>query len=419
MKTMYILLTCVFLLPFFSCTETPLEPAPAVVDRTVTNATVSLFSYAGNGHTRGDVPAPPTYYKTGAEVTLLSNPGNMITTAGEWLYAWNTRQDGSGQDYLPDSTFTMPASNVTMYAKWRSWAMGGDYSYTIGIYKYHVFTNAGTNTLTITGSGVLDVLIVAGGGGGGCTMGGGGGGGGVIYQAAYTGIAAGTSVTVIVGAGGAGAPAGGTEGQPTANPMTKPAKNGGNSSFGSFIAIGGGAGGTGTDLTLQLGSAGGSGGGASGYGTPTGTGGGAGTAGQGNRGGNGGGSYYSGGGGGAGAQGTDATATPHGGAGILNAILGYDLYWAGGGGGAAYSVSPGGNGGIGGGGGGAVGVTTGGAGYNNGQPGGGGAAVTQCNTPGGDAGANTGGGGGGGSHYNANNKGGDGGSGIVIIRYVY
>lgn len=37
-------------------------------------------------------------------------------------------------------------------------------SFVIGIYKYNVFTNTGTKTLTVAGSGVLDVLIVGGGG---------------------------------------------------------------------------------------------------------------------------------------------------------------------------------------------------------------------------------------------------------------
>ena len=143
------------------------------------------------------------------------------------------------------------------------------------------------------------------------------------------------------------------------------------------------------------------------------------TSGQGNRGGNQGVAYYSGGGGGAGAAGADGNSTPHGGAGILNSILGVEYYWAGGGGGSAYSGSIGGNGGIGGGGGGGVGYTTGGgSALNSGDSGGGGRPGTQTNTHGGHGGKNTGGGGGGGAHYYTNNHGGNGGSGIVIIRYL-
>jgi hypothetical protein len=286
-------------------------------------------------------------------------------------------------------------------------------------YTVRVFTSSGIFTPAFTGT--VEILVVAGGGGAGSDMGGGGGGGGVISNTSFS-VTAGTPLTVTVGAGGAGAPAG------TGGHATTKGTNGANSVFGSSTAVGGGAGGT-SYYTFgnSYGEAGGSGGGGSGYNngvTPalaTGTGygaSGAGTAGQGNRGGWGRDSYYSGGGGGAGAAGTDANATPHGGAGILNSILDLPLYWGGGGGGASYSLSAGGNGGIGGGGGGAVGVTTGGAGYNNGSPGGGGSPGSQTNTPGGNGGQFTGGGGGGGSHYNFTNKGGDGGSGIVIVRYI-
>lgn len=267
----------------------------------------------------------------------------------------------------------------------------------------------------------VEVLVVAGGGGGGSDMGGGGGGGGVVSNSSVS-IVSGTPITVTVGAGGSGAPAG------TGGHATTKGTNGGNSTFASITAIGGGAAGT-SYYTFgnSWGNSGGSGGGGSGYNngvTPalsTGTGFGAageGTAGQGNRGGWGQSSYYSAGGGGAGGAGTDANSQPNGGPGVANSILGVTYFWGGGGGGASYSLGTGGNGGIGGGGGGAVGVTTGGAGLNPGSPGGGGNPNSQTNTPGGNGGANTGGGGGGGSHYNFTNKGGDGGSGIVIIRYA-
>ena len=278
------------------------------------------------------------------------------------------------------------------------------------------------------GPTTVEALVVAGGGGGGMDMGGGGGGGGLLYGSALT-IAAGTAYPIIVGAGGYGGPAGGggyrTDGagpQPSFHQFTISATSGGNSSFSSLTAIGGGYGGSsywGYTPNYGLGAAGGSGGGASGYSNGTsGSGGGAGTAGQGNRGGNVGGQYYSGGGGGAGAAGADGTNQAHGGIGVYNDILGIGYYWAGGGGGAAYSLSAGGNGGLGGAGGGGVGTTYGGEGINNGAGGGGGSPNSQTNKPGGNAGANTGGGGGGGSHYNLTNKGGEGGSGIVVIRYA-
>lgn len=295
------------------------------------------------------------------------------------------------------------------------------------VYKLHIFINIGTEYLKINdkgSNGRVEYLCVAGGGGGGMDMGGGGGAGG--YLAGTYNVLSGDLITCTVGVGGMGAPGGsqyrsdGTGPQPGAHQFTIPATSGGNSVFGPYTAIGGGFGGSSYRAYAPgiAGGSGGSGGGASGYNDNAGTfNGGAGTSGQGFRGGNSTAAYYSGGGGGSSAAGADSTSQANGGAGTLNSILGYNLYWAGGGGGAAYSLSNGGNGGIGGGGGGAVGTSSGGAGYNSGEGGLGGSPNSQTNVRGGNAGVNTGGGGGGGSHYNATNSGGEGGSGIVVVRY--
>jgi hypothetical protein len=296
-------------------------------------------------------------------------------------------------------------------------------------YKLHIFSTVGSDIFRVYDNGSeksLEYLIVAGGGGGGMDMGGGGGGGGVLtgnYQLMPTEI-----ISVTVGNGGFGGPSGGggyrTDGtagpQPNDHQFSISATNGGNSSFGTLTAIGGGYGGSsyyGYTPNYGAGATGGSGGGNSGYSDGNVKAAVAGTAGQGYRGGQGGGQYYSGGGGGAGGSGVDSTARPDGGPGRFSDILGYGLYWAGGGGGSAYSAGSGGHGGAGGGGGGAVGSSYGGFGYNNGHDGYGGGNNAQVNTRGGDAGSNTGGGGGGGSHYNRTNKGGEGGSGIVVVRY--
>ena len=300
-------------------------------------------------------------------------------------------------------------------------------------YTVKVFTTSGTFTPSFTGT--IEVLVVAGGGGGGMDMGGGGGGGGVISNTSFS-VTAGTPITVTIGAGGTGAPAAGTDGQPGGHQYTISATNGSNSIFGALTAIGGGFGASsyyGYTPNSGYGGTGGSGGGCSGY-----THGGEryvdnnNTPGQGYPGGNSGNpttgadDHYSGGGGGAGGRGTSGPghtgpngARADGGPGILNDILGPQYFWAGGGGGACHTGTQGGNGGAGGGGGGAAGGNGNTIGYGdttginyafNGGLGG--------NQPGGNAGASTGGGGGGGSHYNSNNKGGNGGSGIVIVRYV-
>jgi len=270
----------------------------------------------------------------------------------------------------------------------------------------------------------VEVMVVGGGGGGGMDMGGGGGGGGVVYQPSYK-VSPGQIISVTVGAGGYGAPAGGgyrTDGagpQPGSHQFTIRATNGGNSAFGPLVALGGGYGGSsyyGYTPDYGIGGTGASGGGNSGYTAGATTTAPLGTVGQGNRGGNaGGGSYYSGGGGGAGTPGIDGPNPAHGGDGVQ--ISRMSPYWfGGGGGGSSYSGDKGGNGGKGGGGGAAARYGTQGYGDTNGINAGANGGLGD-NQPGGNGGANTGGGGGGGSHYNSNNKGGEGGSGIVIVRY--
>lgn len=271
----------------------------------------------------------------------------------------------------------------------------------------------------------VEVMVVGGGGGGGMDMGGGGGGGGVLYQPNYK-VSPGVGVTVTVGAGGYGAPAGNggyrTDGagpQPSGHQFTIRATNGGDSVFGTLVAKGGGYGGSsyyGYTPDYGIGGTGASGGGNSGYTAGATTTAPLGIPGQGYRGGNaGGGSYYSGGGGGAGEPGADGPNDPHGGPGIQIPRMS-PYHFGAGGGGSSYSGAKGGNGGLGGAGGGAGRYGTqgfaGANGINAGANGG-----LGDNQPGGNAGANTGSGGGGGSHYNANNKGGEGGSGIVIVRY--
>jgi len=329
-------------------------------------------------------------------------------------------------DLLNNTRNTLTSSSVTLEgASLRNQnilATGGVIT-EVGEYRIHRFNSSSTFTLSsLIGTSLpVEYLIVAGGGGGGMDMGGGGGGGGVLTGSH---ILTPGSYTITVGAGGAGAPAAGTNGQPSAHQYTIPATAGGNSSFNGLTSIGGGFGGSSyRGYTPGItGGNGGSGGGASGYNDNAGTFyGGTGVSGQGFRGGNSTAAYYSGGGGGAGAQGTDSTSRADGGSGKFSGILGRPFYWGGGGGGSAYTLSQGGLGGIGGGGGGAIGDTTAGGrqAIEWGVAGTNGSPNAWGNVPGGRGGTNTGGGGGGGSHYNANNKGGDGGSGIVIIRYKF
>jgi len=233
-------------------------------------------------------------------------------------------------------------------------------------YTVHSFLS-GTTNFAVEKAGTVDYLLVAGGGGGGSgAIPGGGGAGGLLTATGFS-LAIG-SHPVVVGASG------------PSNAGAAVVETGGNTTFSTLTAIGGGGG----VASGSTGGTGGSGGGGGGYNSGNG---GTATVGQGNAGGSGaggGGSYGAGGGGGAGAVGATAV-SPNGGAGgvgLSNSLrTGSGVFYAGGGGGRKWSGSQG-------------------AGGNGGGGAGGGV----------DGTVNTGGGGGG--------EDGVGGSGIAVIRFV-
>lgn len=254
-------------------------------------------------------------------------------------------------------------------------------------YRVHKFTS--NDTAFVSGLLIdLQILVVGGGGAGAKgNTGGGGGGGGVLYV--DSAILEQGEVEVVVGEGGSNTPV-----------TMATERNGGNSSIGSYIAIGGGGGSSGgkgvVDGILRTagldGGSGGGGGGSWSNGSSTNPGG-QGTDGQGHNGGNGNNTANtnqraSGGGGGAG----EAGATSKGGDGVEISITGVATYYGGGGGGGRNSSGGGGGGGLGG--------------------GGNGVGMTGTASPGTDGL----GGGGGGTGERASNSG-RGGSGVVICRY--
>lgn len=131
-----------------------------------------------------------------------------------------------------------------------------------GIYCYVAFKNPGAAGSTSSSytwtkpSGItsLDVLVVGGGGGGGARHGGGGGGGSFVQATAYAVTSASTSLSIVVGSGGAGAPGGST---------SYVGSKGNSSSFkigaNGLTALGGGAGVNGSTTDVNGGSGGGAG----------------------------------------------------------------------------------------------------------------------------------------------------------------
>jgi alpha-tubulin suppressor-like RCC1 family protein len=256
-----------------------------------------------------------------------------------------------------------------------------------GDYMIHTYTTSTVDKTFKAPSGLtgdIELLIVGGGGGGGGGYeGGGGGGGGVVHNTAFE--IDDSVYDIVVGEGGARALS-------YIDPVA--ATNGEDSSFGSEIAVGGGAGGSNakSGFTGTAPISGGSGGG----GVPVyGITGSAGTSGQGYSGGDGydSGSYSAGGGGGAGGDGGSATSTGggDGGVGVLCDIQGYSQGFGGGGGGGSRAGT---------------------GGTSDGLYGGGDAGISAWNYDG------QGGGGGGGSSIDGTAQGGNGGWGSVFVKYM-
>lgn len=278
-------------------------------------------------------------------------------------------------------------------------------------YNYSVFLSSDIWDWEAAGEPeTVDVLVV-GQGGGGCgswqrtQTGGGGGAGGVVIE---TGFSVNSSQVVIIGDVN-------NKGLQSSDSAVRQALKGQNSSFGSVVALGGGAGGnrSGIDYTLYNG---GSGGGVNralrdlgilGLGTSP----------QGENGGNGSPNsvapYSSGGGGGYSEVGEDGEDSMFGGTGGDGISL-VDLGWG-------NAIDEGAPASIGGGGGGgrrhSTNVTPASGGFGGGGNGGG--VVASAPTAGQDGVANTGGGGGSAGSFSSGGgrDGGKGGSGLVIVRW--
>ncbi|MBN1686723.1 MAG: leucine-rich repeat protein, partial [Spirochaetales bacterium] len=91
-------------------------------------------SYNGNGASGGSVPVDGNAYVQGTTVTVLGS-GSLVN-AGYNLAGWNTQANGLGTSYAIGATFTMGASDRTLYAIW--------------IPNYLTYSSSGT-TITLTG----------------------------------------------------------------------------------------------------------------------------------------------------------------------------------------------------------------------------------------------------------------------------
>ncbi len=72
--------------------------------------------YDANGGS-GTVPADESWHETSSDITVAGNTGGL-TMASKRFMGWNTLPTARGLDRNALSTFKMPASDVTLYARW-------------------------------------------------------------------------------------------------------------------------------------------------------------------------------------------------------------------------------------------------------------------------------------------------------------
>ena len=256
-----------------TCGGTLTKAYSIVVPPTV--ASISPNTHSRNG-TLFNVTITGTGFKSGASVTQSGTSGGTFTISNvQYVNATTITASFTISSGVPTGTRTIRVTNSdTLYGELVNGFTVTEYSCsgvsptTSGSTTIYTYTSTPATPFTCTEDVTAEILVVGGGGGAGQgesnsgRNGGGGGAGGLIYDGSKQLTA--TTYAVAVGAGGAGSGSTGNRGF-----------NGGDSQFGTLIAVGGGGGGSSSSssATIRGGANGGSGGGAGRRGTNYGTGG--------------------------------------------------------------------------------------------------------------------------------------------------
>lgn len=105
----------------YACSSAYTMPANSMNLYAVWEAIDYTVEYDGNGYTGGTVPSDSNTYNVGNSVTAKSDndvAADPIVRTGYTFDAWNTQANGRGDVVAEGTAFTMPASNVILFAQW-------------------------------------------------------------------------------------------------------------------------------------------------------------------------------------------------------------------------------------------------------------------------------------------------------------
>lgn len=96
------------------------------------------ISYHANGADGGAAPSDTSSYAAGSVVTVADNTGALTRAGFPFFVGWNTAADGSGEEYRPGDTLSMPSEDVTLYAFWIGEARfsettGGNFGFVVDV----------------------------------------------------------------------------------------------------------------------------------------------------------------------------------------------------------------------------------------------------------------------------------------------
>ena len=119
--------------------------------------------YSLNYNANGGTNAPASTTQQASSSVTLPAAGSSPTRDGYTFAGWNTLANGSGSNYLAGASFTMPAANTTLYAKWT--AINYNVTYNANAPQGQSATGSQSDTanytlgaqITVASKGTLDV----------------------------------------------------------------------------------------------------------------------------------------------------------------------------------------------------------------------------------------------------------------------